>query len=345
MALDQFPEELLDRIVFFLRHQSSLAAAALTSRKLNRIATPYLYTAISLTATRPGKTVLTTFEDPMASNQAGARAGLIHAKYDSISLDKCNMSHFISTIIRRPDLRQHVQYLELLRQDSGCVARAAGSRRVEGLLHVSELIREARGSVFDRESLRPATISDPVREAVQAVLRMLPNVQCLDCSGYHTDIPAHAVLDEIGPRTMFPTNHHCFGQLRHFKLDCKTESFFTGLHPLFTLPNLESLCLLRLQLNVVTATIAEARVHAWERLVPSRSIIKMEISGVVYDTLSIATTSPSPNVAPMGMLFFACERLKSLTVTTPSAGLQRVLHDSFGQYLSTIENLDIREID
>ncbi|KAF2825526.1 hypothetical protein CC86DRAFT_44260 [Ophiobolus disseminans] len=44
------PEELLDRILHFIPHRPTITALCLVSRDLNRIATPHLYTCITLTS-------------------------------------------------------------------------------------------------------------------------------------------------------------------------------------------------------------------------------------------------------------------------------------------------------
>jgi hypothetical protein len=46
--MDRLPEELVDRIFYFVDHRASLHALCLVSRDLNRIATSHLYTAIAL---------------------------------------------------------------------------------------------------------------------------------------------------------------------------------------------------------------------------------------------------------------------------------------------------------
>ncbi|KAJ4989103.1 hypothetical protein SVAN01_05365 [Stagonosporopsis vannaccii] len=343
VSLEQLPEELISRVMSFLRPQSSLAAAAMASRKLNRIVTPLIYTAVSLTVTRPGKTVSTAVEDPMASDQAAAVAPLINVTYNIITLDKCNISHFINTMMCRPDLRLHVKYVELLRQDSGCFTRAYVTRHAQWP-RAGGLALESY-SVFDREATRVIVITDPAKEAVQVLLRMLPNIHYLDCSGYHTDIPTHAVLSGIGSRAVFQTSQHNLQQLRHFKLDCKTESFFAQLWPIFTLPNLETLCLLGLQLSPLTSSAALEKFDRWTQIVPSGSITKVELLGTMHASSVLGDANLVSILAPMGMLFGTCKQLKSLTVTTVSPDLQQILQDTFVQFFSTIENLDIREID
>lgn len=49
-TIHALPEELFDQILHFLPQRQSICSLALTSRDLNRIATPHLYTSITLTS-------------------------------------------------------------------------------------------------------------------------------------------------------------------------------------------------------------------------------------------------------------------------------------------------------
>lgn len=116
---DNLPEKIIDKIVSFLGPQSSLAAATLVPRKVNRIATPRLYTAVTLTLGRSAESFPTTIEDRQANDEM---ANII-LEVDIPTINDCNVSAFIRSIRRRPELARHVKHLGLIPHDYGYIFR------------------------------------------------------------------------------------------------------------------------------------------------------------------------------------------------------------------------------
>lgn len=77
-TFDDLPEELIDMTIAFLGPQSSLAAAALVSRKLNRITTPHLYTTVSVTVCRSAKRV--PFK--LKGSEVGSERDVVKVSFD-----------------------------------------------------------------------------------------------------------------------------------------------------------------------------------------------------------------------------------------------------------------------
>jgi len=179
--LNNLPEEIIDKIISFLEHQPSLANTTLTSRKLNRIATPHLYTAVSLTVSRPANLAPIPLKAYRNVSEETVRS-LPHTAFDVPTTDGCNVLAFIKVMKCRPELARHVRRVKFLRQ-----IRNLGFYDSKSLKEfVKDLPDGARFSPLI-DSVRTMHLTELGCDLVRSVLRMLPRVQAIDTSGYDTD--------------------------------------------------------------------------------------------------------------------------------------------------------------
>ena len=343
-TFDNLPEELIDRIITFLGPQSSLAAAALLSRKLNRIVTPHLYTSVSVTVCKVGRQL--PFK--LKGSEVGSESDVVEVFFDLPTSSGCSAVAFRKTIRCRPDLARYTKYLRLTRDDRGFLFRKITGfydfrHRSSERTSWRDTERAAKKatpkllSELDAPRPRPATYTmDPGFEIVALLLRSLPHVNYLDFFNYHTDVPWDAFLSLTRSLVTLPAVQHDSSQLRTLDMGCCHKDF-VRFWPLFTLPNV---ALLRLGSAALTSlSLPDDELQEWVASVQQSSIMRLELENLHI----FAAPLRDYDLTPLKVALLTCNQLRHLVITSRPAGMTLSLLGPVQQYCELLESLAIHE--
>ncbi|KAF3044005.1 hypothetical protein E8E12_005809 [Didymella heteroderae] len=317
-AFDDFPEEIIERIISLFTVQWSLAAAALVSRRLNRIGTPHIYTAVTLVLAKSAKSIPLVVK-PLET-RTGPQMDIFHFTFDLPSAESCNALAFVMTVMRRPELAQHVKLLELIRNDEGYdIRRAIGFSDLQGQ-KVTKLAAAAPTqlswrSFTDAMDERPARVVDQPYELVCSVLRTLPQVNFIDAYEHTTDVPGDPFMNTIQSLATLTAVQHDF---------------------IFTIPHLSELMLR----DIMLVSVTSVDLDDWKLTVPRNSIMRLALYNV--DTPRVQL--PVQDTAPILLMLGACRRLKHLAIATSAAGLWQVMLGCCSQRFTALETLGVLEV-